>query len=109
MNTKMRFETMKKALPYAVELMETTALQNAKADMLSKEKRASEIMTSLLPVLLVEKQETVFGLLGALSGRTPEEIAFQEWDETKAVLSDLSILDDIADFFIFSVRMARNA
>ena len=108
MKTKMRFEHMQKALPYAVELMESDSLKSSKKSLIGKEKSAGQIMSEMLPILLEEKQDAVMGLLGALHGKTAVEIAEQDWNETKELLSDLSILDDLADFFIFSVRVVKN-
>ena len=108
MNTKMHFEAMEKALPYAAELMDSEELKAFKADMKEKDKLTSgEMMNKLLGIMLVKKRETVFGLLGAVCGKTAEEIAEQDWEETKKLMEN-PILNDVCDFFIFSARMVRN-
>jgi hypothetical protein len=50
----------------------------------------------------------VYGLLGAIVDKAPEEIAEQEWDETVKLLN-APILDDVMRLFIFAVRMANYA
>lgn len=108
MNTKMHFEAMEKALPYAAELMDSEELKGFKTDM--KENGAmtgGEMMSKLLGIMLVKKRETVFGLLGAVCGKTAEEVAEQDWAETKKLMEN-PILNDVCDFFIFSARMVRN-
>ena len=109
MNTKMQFEAMERALPYAAELMDSEALQNAKKQVQGeKDMGSGAVMTAILPVFLQEKREAVFGLLGALCGKTAEEIESQEWSETKKLMES-PILDDLYGFFIFSARMTRHA
>lgn len=108
MNTKMQFEAMEKALPYAAELLDSEELKAFKGNL--KEKNGAtggEMMKELLGIMLVKKRDAVFGLLGAISGKTAEEIAEQDWTETKKLMSN-PILNDVCDFFIFSVRMVRS-
>lgn len=108
MNTKMRFEAMEKALPYVAELLDNAALIDFKELMKAKEKPSSGVMLkNLMQIFLIEKRETVFGMLGAVSGKTIDEIEQQDWEETKKLLDD-SIMNDVCDFFIFSVRMVRS-
>lgn len=108
MNTKMRFEVMEKALPYAAELMDCAELKDFKEQMKAGEGFTSgEMMKALMHVFLVSKKEAVLGLLGAVSGKTAEEIQKQEWTETRKLFDD-PILGDVCDFFIFSVRMVKN-
>ena len=107
MNTRMRFEAMERALPYAAELMDSVELKNFKEAVAEQKiETGGERMQELLNVLLVTKRETVFGLLGAVCGKTAEEIAEQDWAETSKLMND-PILNDVCNFFIFSVRMAR--
>lgn len=109
MNTRMQFDMMEKALPYAAELMDCQEIHDFKKAMREAEDAGNgDMMRGLLPIFLREKRETVFGLLGAISGKTAEEIAEQEWEETRKLLES-PILSDLYDFFIFSVRTARNA
>lgn len=113
MKTHMQFDIMEKALPYAAELMDSQEVKEYKKNMKAnadslKDKGNGEIMQMLMPIFLRTKRDTVFGLLGAISGKEPEEIAEQEWEETRKLL-DAPILSDLCDFFIFSVRMVRNA
>ncbi|MGN1369636.1 MAG: hypothetical protein ACI4WX_12270 [Aristaeellaceae bacterium] len=109
MNTRMQFEAMEKAIPYAAELMDCQAVKDFKKDArANKDVTNSEMFAALMPVFLTEKREAVFGLLGAVSGKTAEEIAEQPWEETRKLM-DSPIIADMYDFFIFSLRMAKNA
>ena len=109
MNTKMQFEAMEKALPYAAELMDCKELKEFKAKMKDADGVGNgEMMMGLMPIFLSKKPQAVFGMLGALFGKTADEIAEQDWEETKQLLKS-PIINDLFDFFIFSVRMARNA
>lgn len=104
----MRFEAMEKALPYAAELMDSEELKDFKAELKKKEENTGgDTMKKLLEIMLVKKREAVFGLLGAVCGKTAEEIEEQDWEETKKLMES-PILNDLLDFFIFSVRMVRN-
>lgn len=108
MNTKMRFEIMEKALPYAAALMDCKELKEFKASMKAKEiETDGDMMRSLMHIFLATKREIVLGLLGAVSGKSVKEMEQQDWEETKKLLND-PILSDVCDFFIFSVRMVRN-
>lgn len=108
MNTKMQFDVMAKALPYAAELMECQELKDFKAELKGKTMSNGEVMKQLLPIFLVTHQDAVVGLLGALSGKDGEEVLEQDWEETKKLMES-PVLNDLYDFFTFSVRMARNA
>lgn len=107
MNTRMRFEAMERALPYAAELLNSPEMKEAK-ERLKENKAATsgEMMQDLMKVLLITKRDAVFGLLGAVSGKTAEEIAEQDWEETIKLMND-PILTDICNFFIYSVRTVR--
>lgn len=109
MKTSMAFKAMADAVPYVAELLETQELKDFVANRKTgKETNISEMMRVIMPTFLVNKPETVYGLLGAMSGKSAEEVEEQEWDETKAMLKD-PMLDDLFDFFIFAARTARNA
>lgn len=109
MKTSMAFESMAKAVPYVAELLDDTDLKTFKEERKgAKDATVGDMMKDLLPIFLVKKPQTVYGLLGAMSGKTAEEIEEQDWTETRTMLKD-TMLDDIFDFFIFAARTARNA
>lgn len=115
MKTHMQFDAMEKALPFVAELMDSQEVKDYKKTMRAavkddslKDKGNGEIMQMLMPIFLRTKRDAVFGLLGAISDKTAEEIAEQEWKETQKLL-DAPILSDLCDFFIFAVRMVKNA
>lgn len=109
-STEIGFERMTAALPYMVEILSDKKLQAYRAE--SRENTAdnsvSKMMQAILPVFLVTKKETVMALIGALSGKTAEEVAAQDWKETMSVIKS-PLMDDFNGFFIWSVSMARNA
>lgn len=109
MNTRMQFEMMEKALPYAAELMDCKEMKDFKASLKNREGVGNgELMQNLMPLFLSKKPDVVFGMLGALNGKTAEEIAEQDWEQTRLMLKS-PIINDLFDFFTFSVRMARNS
>lgn len=109
MKTSMAFKSMADAVPYVAELLETQALKDFTANRkTAKDMNVGEMMKAILPTFLVTKPQVVYGLLGAMSGKTAEEIEEQDWTETRTMLKD-PMLDDLFDFFIFAARTARNA
>ena len=110
MTTKMRFEMMKKALPFAAKLVDSPVIKEAKSKMLEKKKegKTGDMMLALLPSFLEEEQQAVFGLIGALHNKTAEEIETQEWEDTAEMIKDMSVADDLLDFFLFSVHTVRS-
>ncbi len=109
MKTTVAFETMAKAVPYIAELLDDEELKQVKAEWKeTKELTVGDMMRKLMPMFLVKHPDAVFGLLGALNGKTADEVAAQEWSETRAMLKD-TMLDDIDVFFGFAARIARNA
>jgi len=107
MTTEQKFDLMARALPYAAELVDCTELKDAKEWIKKEDATTGAMMERLTPVFLSEKREAVMGLLGAVCGKTAQEVAAQDWEETKALMYD-PLLEDVCDFFLFSVRMARN-
>lgn len=107
MNTKMKFESMEKALPYVAELADSEELKEFKTNVRENDLRGGELLKELLEIMLVKRRDAVFGLLGAMSGRTAEEIENQDWEETRELMKS-DIMNDVVDFFTFSVRMARS-
>lgn len=109
MNTRMQFEMMEKALPYAAELMDCKEMKDFKEGLKDRAGVGNgELMKNLMPLFLSKKPDAVFGMLGALNGKTAEEIAEQDWEQTRLMLKT-PIINDLFDFFTFSVRMARNS
>lgn len=107
MNTKMKFQAMENALPFISEISSCKTVKAFKEkDEAEKHMPINDMMHLLMPAFLTEKREAVFGLLGAISGKTVEEIEKQDWEETKELLKS-PILSDLYDFFIFAVRMAK--
>lgn len=111
MKTSVAFENMSRALPYVAELLNDEAVIDAKRIMKTRadgEAMNSSLLTSLMPTFLTRNPHAVYGLLGAISGKTPQEVADQDWDDTVKLLES-PILDDLMRFFIFAVRMANYA
>lgn len=109
MKTTMAFKAMAEAVPYVAELMEDEDLKaysESRKD--GHEPTLAEIMRKIMPVYLIKKPETVCGLLGALCGKTANEIENQEWEKTREIMNS-PMLNDLFDFFIFAARTARNA
>lgn len=109
MKTSVAFGNMAKALPYAAELLDCADVKAAKKLMMDEKNTSTgALLMQLMPVFLTEKPGAVYGLLGALDGKSPEEIAEQDWAKTVKLLSGAAF-EDMLRFFIFALRMARNA
>ena len=109
MNTKMKFESMANALPFIGEIAECETIKTFRQRVKDeKNLRATDLMSEIKPIFLTEKRDAFFGLLAALSGKPVQEIADQDWEETKKMMES-PILNDLYDFFIFAVRMAKIA
>lgn len=112
MNTKMAFDRMAKVLPYACELLNDDDVVNFKKAMKNMDDEnpmaMGEAINSLMPVFLVKKPDVLFAMLGALSGKTADDVAEQDWKETQATMKD-AMLGDFFDFFTFALRMAAKA
>lgn len=111
MKTSIAFEHMAHALPYVSELLNDEALVKARIAMKTRadgEPINGTLLAELLPTFLLKKPEAVYGLLGALNGKTADEIAQQDFDKTVKLLES-PMLDELMRFFIFAVRMANYA
>lgn len=110
MKTEFAFKAMAKALPYVTQLVEDDDIADFKE--LARKRKTdlslSEAMTKLMPVFLVKKPDAVLGMLGAMCGKTIDEMRDLDWKETKKMLTG-ECVKDIFDFFIFALRMANNA
>lgn len=111
MKTSIAFEHMTRALPYVAELLNDDAVIAAKVAMKTRtegEAVNGKLLSDLMPTFLMKKPDAVYGLLGAISGKTPEEIAEQDFSKTIKLLES-PMLDDLMRFFIYAVRMANYA
>lgn len=59
------------------------------------------LLTATLPKLLKYNRNDVYAILGAVNGKTPEEIAKQPFPKTLAEIRDLAT-QDFGDFFSLS-------
>lgn len=108
MDTKMKFETMEKIYPFALELIECESIQAFKQKVKENDGMASgRLLFSLIPIFLTEKKEAFLGMLSAVSGKTVEEVEKQDWEETKKLMES-PIMSDVYDFLLFCVRMVKN-
>lgn len=108
MDTKMKFETMEKIYPFAVELMECESIQTFKQKAKENGGTASgNLLFSLIPIFVTEKRGALLGILSAISGKTTAEVEQQDWEETKKLLES-PIMSDVYDFLLFCVRMVKS-
>lgn len=108
MDTKMKFETMEKIYPFAIELIECDSIRSFKQQAKANGGVASgKLLLSLIPIFVTEKRGALFGILSAISGKTVAEVERQDWEETKKLLES-TVMSDVYDFLLFCVRMVKS-
>ena len=111
MKTSIAFEHMARALPYVSVLLNDEAVVKAKVAMKARKEDDAingKILAELMPTFLIKKPDAVYGLLGAVYDKKPDEIAAQDLRLTIKQLES-TMLDELMHFFIFAVRMANYA
>lgn len=65
----------------------------------------SDILSDAFAVVAVDNRLSLYGIVAAASGKTPEEVAEQPLEETLAVFRD-AMGAQVLDFFTFCARLA---
>lgn len=94
--------------PYAINIMsddELMAELKSAVDLKGASTLAEQIaimggkISKIVPILLKKRKSDVFGILGALNEKTPEEIAKQNILKTMSQIKDISKDKELLDFF----------
>lgn len=94
--------------PYAINIMsddELMAELKTAVDFKQATTLAEQIalvggkISKIVPILLKKRKSDVFGILGALNEKTPEEIAKQNILKTMLQIKDISKDKELLDFF----------
>lgn len=104
MKTDFAFDVMEKILPDVAELMNDDEVK------LPKEEGAKvgDMMTKMLPVFITKHRTALYNIVGAISGKTSEDVAAQDWSETLKIFMD-GFTEGMFVFFICCLRLARRA
>ena len=104
MNTATAFEQMANAIPYIDKLvnckeMKAFVEEKSKGDVVGR-----DILMKMLPILYAKHPKETMGILGAMHGKTAEEVAEMDFTETAAMM-DKDTLDSLFAFFTFALRL----
>lgn len=106
MNTGLGFDAMTKILPYLKEFLDDKELSKAYARA-SEDKDATLLDVAMVtfPRMVAEHRAAIYGIVGAVTGKTAEEIDQQPLEETMEVFTGATG-KQITGFFIAFARMA---
>lgn len=107
MNTDQAFACMVRMAPYAAQLVDALAPEKKRV-LEDSEASASDAINAFVPLLLSEHKEALYGLLGAMDGKTPEEIERQPYAQTMAIIKG-DVTREFFDFFGFAVQLVLHA
>lgn len=97
MNTATAFEQMANAIPYIDKLVNSKEMkafveEKSKGDVVGR-----DILMKMLPILYAKHPKETMGILGAMHGKTAEEVAEMDFTETAAMM-DKDTLDSLFAF-----------
>lgn len=108
MTTERAFETLCIITPYIINISADENLSKILKEKITGGKKMSkaEIMvygakkvSEIVPLILKDHKEDVFGVLSALNGKTPDEVAKQNILETMKQVRECANDTDLIDFF----------
>lgn len=109
MNTDKAFECMARMVPYVAEIERDPEIAAAKEALREKgDVSTGDVIEAVMPMMLGKHQKAMFGILGALEDKTPEEIAQQPYAATIAAIKG-DMTKDFFDFLPFAYRLVLNA
>lgn len=106
MKTKEVFNGMEIAIPYISKLLESKEMKAFADEKAKGEMNGRDMLAKMLPVLFVKHPRETMGIIGAMNGKSADEIAEMDFEETAKLMRDDSI-DNMYSFFIFSLRMGH--
>ena len=114
MTTEQAFECMARMVPYVTEIERDQEVVNVKEKLREAAKQedgdltTGDVIEAAMPLILGKHRNAFFGILGALEGKKPEEIAKQPYAQTvAAVKADLT--KEFFDFLPSAARLVSNA
>lgn len=108
MKTVDAFSRMSAAVPHINALLECEEMK-AFSEMKQKgEMVGRDMLTQMMPILFQKHPQETMALIGAMNGKTAEEVAECDFEEVAQMMRDNSI-ENLYSFFIFSLRMGHLA
>lgn len=109
MPTEKAFECMARMVPYVVKIEKDEKVIAARRALQEKkgEVTGGDFMLSIYPILLLEHGDALCGIVAAMSGKTPEQVAKQPLEETFAAIRE-GFTRELFDFFPFAVRLVAS-
>lgn len=108
MKTNIAFDVMEKILPDVAELMNDDDVKLDSEDFRKDGAKVGDMMTKLMPVFISRHRSAFFNIIAAISGKTAEEVAEQDFAETLKAFTE-GFTDDMFVFFVLCLRLARRA
>lgn len=99
-------DLLAKVLPYLDTLLHDDGYNRLKDRMkFNKELKMSDIMSDAYDVIAMKNRDVLYGIVSAVTGKEPQEIAQQPLEETLAVFQGV-MGSSVINFFIFCARTA---
>ena len=104
-NTGVGLDMMMKILPHVEDIINDPEYKEIKAKIkTNKETTIGDLMGEAFPLIAVKKRAALYGIVGAITGKTPEEIDAQPLNETLDVFIGATG-SDILGFFTYCARL----
>lgn len=111
MTTAQAFECMARMAPHVAAIERDPEVAAARARLIERgreEATLGEIIDEVTPVILDRHREAVYGLVGALEGKAPGEIAAQPFGATARAMR-AGMTQEFFDFLSFASRLVMSA
>lgn len=111
MSSARAFECMARMVPHVAAIERDPEVAAARQRMLDRgleEATMGDVIDAVMPVILERHAEAVFGIVGALEGKTPAQIAGQPCAKTIAAMRE-GLTQEFFDFLSFASRLVMSA
>ena len=104
-NTGVGLDMMAAMLPHVEEIVRDPEYKAIKEKIKTdKETTLADLMGEAFPLIAVKKRSALYGIVGAITGKTPEEIDAQPLRETLEVFMG-TMGSDVLSFFTYCARL----
>ena len=93
------FDAMVRMVPYVSAILEDEKVQQARDGLRGKKDlRAGEVMQAVMPLMLRDHRDDLYGIMGAVTGQTVEELRAMDFAALAPMLRD-TFCEELFDFF----------
>ena len=104
MNTSVAFEQMANAIPYIDKLFNSAEMKEFVKEKGNGGIEGRDILMKMLPILYAKHSTETMGILGAMHGKTADEVAAMDFKDAVALM-DKETIDALFAFFTFALRL----